>query len=141
MALYEDVARRLRKIARQHEADFGGKTEESESISAGATAIVSLKRAFDNLKNEYSELLFRVGQAEALLEYYQSEYAGKWVPISSGKFPADRQRVLTIGRNRGIQICRFEADGTGGGDFITARQGIAFVRSWMPLPPLPGDET
>ena len=98
------------------------------------------ERALRMLSAEYQELLFRANQAEALLDYYQSEYAGKWVPVSSGKFPADRQRVFTVGRNRGIQICRFEADGTGSGDFITMKQGIAFVRSWMPLPPLPGEE-
>ena len=92
------------------------------------------EKALEKLSAEYQEILFRVGQAEALLEYYQSEYAGKWAPISSGKFPADRQRVLTLGRNRGIQICRFEADGKGGGDFITMKQGIAVVKGWMPLP-------
>ena len=103
------------------------------------TQMMICKRALENLSADYKELLFRVVQAEALLDYYQSEYAGKWVPVDTGKFPADRQRVLTVGRNKGIQICRFEADGTGGGDFITMKQGIAFVRSWMPLPPLPGE--
>ena len=98
------------------------------------TQVEICEKALEKLSAEYQELLFRANQAEALLDYYQSKYVGKWVPISSRMRPADRQRVLTLGRNSGIQICRFEADGKGGGDFITAKQGIAAVRGWMPLP-------
>lgn len=148
MKLYDGVTKKLRRIVKQHEEDSGGSTEESSAIAEGISAINELmaalmsaeirkaasERALENLTEEYREILFRVMQAEALIDYYQSEYAGEWVPVSSGMLPADRQRVLTLGRNRGIQICRFESDGEGGGDFITARQGVAVVRGWMPLP-------
>ena len=133
--MYEGLIRRLRKLVADHRKQFGGATEESETISEAIDAIVERDTAFVQVQHEM------MAEAESHIAQMQREGKPCWIRVKD-RLPEEGSFVLVYGKElypnkiSGTMTVSRLFDLTYWAGF--GRTGR--ITHWMKLPDVPEDD-